>query len=235
MQGPQDWKTGSADPHAEHDHKAMASHSATQHDHHKPGQMSLTYVVAKARGEHMAYPVMVLPPGAQQAFGPPTGNVWTVKSDTQNRPLVRSVSYDPVSGREVSRQGFADKHPIDRIVNYGIAWHEGQLLGLFNQIVGVLTALMLVTLSVSGFIMWRRRKPEGLLGAPPPAPAKARGVAANRPAARRAATHAGGIADPALDRRTAGAVPHPARSPMAGAGCGGAHPMIGKASSGNLP
>jgi uncharacterized iron-regulated membrane protein len=120
---------------------------------------------------------MVLPPGAQQAFGPPTGNVWTVKSDTQNRPLVRSVSYDPISGKEVARRNFADKHPIDRIVNYGIAWHEGQLFGVFNQIAGVLTALMLVTLSVSGFIMWRRRKPEGLLGAPPPAPAKARGVA----------------------------------------------------------
>jgi uncharacterized iron-regulated membrane protein len=178
MQGPQDWKTGSADPHAEHDHKAMVKNHATMHhDHHKPGQMSLTYVVAKARGEHMAFPVLVLPPGAQQAFGPPTGNVWTVKSDTQNRPLVRSVSYDLVSGKEVARRNFADKHPIDRIVNYGIAWHEGQLFGVFNQIAGVLTALMLVTLSVSGFIMWRRRKPEGLLGAPPPAPAKARGVA----------------------------------------------------------
>lgn len=179
MQGPQNWKTGSADPHAEHDHKAMAkNHAVTHHDHHKPGQMSLTYVVAKARGERMAFPVLVLPPGAQQAFGPPTGNVWTVKSDTQNRPLARSVDYDPVSGREVARRDFADKHPIDRVVNYGIAWHEGQLLGAFNQIVGVLTALMLVTLSVSGFIMWRRRKPEGLLGAPPPASAKARGVAA---------------------------------------------------------
>lgn len=179
MQGPQDWKTGNADPHAEHDHKAMARNHAAMHpDHNKPGQMSLTYVVAKARGEHMAYPVMVLPPGAQQAFGPPTGNVWTVKSETQNRPLVRSVSYDPVSGREVARRDFSGKHPIDRIVNYGIAWHEGQLLGVFNQIAGVLTALMLVTLSVSGFIMWRRRKPAGLLGAPPFASAKARGVAA---------------------------------------------------------
>ena len=28
---------------------------------------------------------------------------------------------------------------------------------------------MLITLSVTGFIMWRRRKPEDRLGAPPPA------------------------------------------------------------------
>lgn len=176
VQGVQDWKTGGTDPHARHDHAAMAS-PAGRHVHHAPGQMRLTYAVAKARSEHMPFPVLVLPPGAQQPFGPPTGNVWTVKTGTQNRPLVRSVSYDPVSGREVARLGFADKHPIDRLVNYGIAWHEGQLLGAFNQIVGVLTALMLVTLGVSGFIMWRRRKPGALLGALPPAPARMRGVA----------------------------------------------------------
>jgi uncharacterized iron-regulated membrane protein len=66
------------------------------------------------------------------------------------------------------------------VVNTGIAWHEGQLLGVFNQAVGVLTALMLIALSVSGFVMWRRRKPEGALGAPPlpQMPARLRGVAA---------------------------------------------------------
>lgn len=190
VHGPQDWKTGGSDPHARHDHQAMAAAmaaaktvadaEATPHDHahHTPGRMRLGYVVAKARGEGMASPVLVLPPGAPQAFGPPTGNVWTVKSETQNRPLVRSVSYDPKGGREVARQDFSDKHPIDQMVNYGIAWHEGQLLGLFNQIVGVLTALMLITLSVSGFMMWRKRKPDGQLGAPPAAPIKARGMAA---------------------------------------------------------
>jgi len=30
------------------------------------------------------------------------------------------------------------------------------------------TALALITLSISGFLMWRRRKPEDMLGAPPP-------------------------------------------------------------------
>lgn len=31
----------------------------------------------------------------------------------------------------------------------------------------MLTALALVTLTVNGFVMWRRRKPEATLGAPP--------------------------------------------------------------------
>jgi uncharacterized iron-regulated membrane protein len=84
-----------------------------------------------------------------------------------------------MTGTEVARDDFAAQHPIDRVVAYGIAWHEGQLLGLFNQLVGVATALMLITLVVTGFVMWRRRKPEDALGAPPlPSPrARLRGMA----------------------------------------------------------
>ncbi|MEP7222674.1 MAG: PepSY domain-containing protein, partial [Novosphingobium sp.] len=76
------------------------------------------------------------------------------------------------------RAEFADKPVADRVIGYGVAWHEGQLLGLFNQLVGVATALMLITLAVSGFVMWRRRKPADLLGAPPlpPVPARIGGV-----------------------------------------------------------
>jgi len=105
--------------------------------------------------------------------------VWTVKSEAQNRPLMETLTFDPLTGEELSHERFADRHPIDRAVNYGIAWHEGQLFGLANQLIGVATALMLTTLCVSGFVMWRRRKPAGLLGAPPsPAePARLRGVA----------------------------------------------------------
>lgn len=186
VKGPQQWKVGAggapvaapADPHAAHDHAAMAGMAHAMPASAPPaGQLSR--FVAKARGEAMAFPVLVLPPHAPQRFGPPTGDVWTVKSEAQNRTLNRSVSYDPATGAEAARDDFAAKHPIDRIVAYGIAWHEGQLLGLFNQLVGVATALMLVTLVVSGFVMWRRRKPAGTLGAPPlpPAPARLRGMA----------------------------------------------------------
>ena len=180
VQGGQNWKTGSGDPHAAHDHQTMAA-GGTMHDHpHAVPAHDLAFFVRKAQAERMAFPVLVLPPGAAQSFGPPTGAVWTVKSEAQNRPLARSVTFDPSTGAETARQDFADKHPIDRLVNYGIAWHEGQLLGPFNQLVGVLTALMLVTLAVSGFVMWRRRRPDGLLGAPPlpEVPPRIAGVAA---------------------------------------------------------
>jgi uncharacterized iron-regulated membrane protein len=177
VKGAQDWKTGAikpASPHTGHDHQAMATQDGATSDFAR-----LDHFVEKARAETMAFPVLVIPPRAPQRFGPPNGAIWTVKSEAQNRPLVRSVSFDPVSGAVVQRSAFADKHVIDRAVNYGIAWHEGQLFGLANQLVGVATALMLMTLAVSGFVMWRKRRPDGLLGAPPaPAsPMKLRGVA----------------------------------------------------------
>jgi len=65
---------------------------------------------------------------------------------------------------------------IDQALGVGIAAHEGQLFGLLNQLLGVLTALGLVLLSVSAFVMWRKRAPDGVLGAPPPIPDQRIGV-----------------------------------------------------------
>ncbi|WP_428683911.1 PepSY-associated TM helix domain-containing protein [Sphingopyxis sp.] len=173
--GTPDWK-GGADPHAAHDHHAMAAAAPAA----APPRASLAYIVMRARSEHMPAPAIIQPPGAPNMFGPPNGDVWTLTTQTQNRPLVRKVSYDPETSIEVSRSGFADKHVIDRVVNVGIAWHEGQLFGLANQLVGVATALALFTLAISGFLMWRRRKPDDALGAPPLPrdPARLKGVAA---------------------------------------------------------
>jgi len=152
VSGVQDWK-GGADPHTAHNHAAMAANAPPA----SPPRARLEYIVLRARAENMPAPAIIQPPGAPNMFGPPNGNTWTLTTLTQNRPQVRKVSYDPETSIEVSRSGFADKHPIDRLVGYGIAWHEGQLFGLANQLVGVATALALFTLAISGFLMWRRR------------------------------------------------------------------------------
>ena len=195
VKGQQDWTIAGkaaddADPHAmhrEHDHAAMGAmsemprdHGPMKHEGHGMSPVLLSEVVARAQTEHLAFPVIVTPPGASAGFDGNAGGEWTVRSDVQDRPLRVTLTYDAMTGAETTRETFADKHPIDRVVGYGIAWHEGQLLGWFNQLVGVLTALMLITLAVSGFVMWRRRKPATLLGAPPlPAmPARIGGVVA---------------------------------------------------------
>lgn len=164
VKGPQDWKIGVDGGHAGHDHGLALA--MAQPDVSDAG-LPLSAFVEKAEAEGMAFPVLVLPPHAPQAFGPATDDVWTVKSAAQNRTLTRQITYDPASGTQTGRSGFADQHLIDRVVNIGVAWHEGQLFGVANQIIGVLTAIALIGLSVVGVLMWLRRRPANDFGAPP--------------------------------------------------------------------
>lgn len=179
VKGKQDWTVGGAAPaadehkeHAEHVHAAMMA----KNDHlpvmdHEMANMepaiTLSEVVRLAQREHLAFPAVITPPGAPGRFGRKGDDNWTLRSDSQNRPLRTTITLDKQTGRELSRETFTDGHPIDRVVGYGVAWHEGQLFGWLNQLIGVFTALMLATLSVTGFIMWRKRKPDQGLGAPP--------------------------------------------------------------------
>ncbi len=47
-----------------------------------------------------------------------------------------------------------------------LAMHEGHLYGWMNQRVNLCTALGLVLLCTSALVMWWRRRPQGLFGAP---------------------------------------------------------------------
>jgi uncharacterized iron-regulated membrane protein len=165
IEGKQDWNVGGQ--HVEHDHEAMMAMEKAN-----VPLASLTMIAGKAHGERLEFPVVITPPGENME--------WSVKSNTQNRPNRVTITYDMATGAELSRRAFADRHFIDRVVGYGIAWHEGALLGWLNVAVGLLTAVALVTLMASGFVMWRRRRPEAVLGAPLPArvPAQMRGVVA---------------------------------------------------------
>ncbi len=161
QKGRQDWKTGGE--HAEHDHAVMLAMEARGQ-----GPVRLSAIVAKAQAERLAFPVVILPPSDQM--------VWSVRSQAQNRPLRASITYDMMTGAEIKREDFADKHAIDRAIGYGIAWHEGQLFGWISQLIGLLTACALIILTVTGFVMWRRRKPEGALGVPSALPVRIQGA-----------------------------------------------------------
>lgn len=107
-------------------------------------------------------PVIVSAPGGRS-------KTWNAKSNTPNRPRRVTVDLDPRTGAILGREDFGDKHWIDQAVGIGIAAHEGALFGWFNQLLGVLTTIGLVLLSVSGVILWWRRREQGVLGAPKPA------------------------------------------------------------------
>jgi uncharacterized iron-regulated membrane protein len=88
------------------------------------------------------------------------------RSDTQDRPRRVTLTLDAATGAVVGRRGFSDSHPIDQAVGYGIAAHEGQLFGVANQILALLTTSGLILVCVSGYVMWWKRRPKGQLGAP---------------------------------------------------------------------
>ncbi|MEZ2348235.1 PepSY-associated TM helix domain-containing protein [Terriglobus sp. RCC_193] len=110
---------------------------------------------------HLAAPVEIMP--AMKA-----GGTWTIKSDAQNRRLRDVLQVNAETGTIVSRKNFSQGMILDRLVGTGIAAHEGQLFGLMNQLLGLVTAMGLVLLSTSAIVLWWRRRHVGVLGAPVP-------------------------------------------------------------------
>ena len=166
---PLDWTTGSSDElkrraaldagtrsmlreHAEHGGMPMP--------HARASLAPLDRLVATVRPMVLAPPVLIAPPTAP-------GQPWTAKSDAANRPLRTDLTLDAVTGRLLMRRNFPQRPLIDRVVGYGVAAHEGQLFGWLNQLLGLLTAIGLVLLSTSSVVLWWRRRPAKLLGAPP--------------------------------------------------------------------
>jgi uncharacterized iron-regulated membrane protein len=141
-----------ADPHAGHHDMAMMGPRVS----YRP----LDRLVPTVAALKLAPPVMIAPPEG-------AGQPWTAKSVAQDRPLRTDLTLDAATGSVVSRHDFGSRPLIDRIVGYGVSAHEGQLFGLANQLLNMVVAIGLVTLAISGAMMWWRRRPAETLGAPP--------------------------------------------------------------------
>jgi uncharacterized iron-regulated membrane protein len=175
----QDWTTSSADILAARAAQNMSSMAGmnmgdaesdqhASHSHHHSAiaagpnaYLAIDKMVATVAPIGLANPVLISPPSQ------PGGN-WTAKSDTRDRPLRVDLILDPETGAILKRTDFDSKPWLDRAIGTGIAAHEGQLFGLANQLLGLFTTIGLVTLSLSGLVMWWRRKPADTLGAPAP-------------------------------------------------------------------
>uniref|UniRef100_UPI0035CB0985 PepSY-associated TM helix domain-containing protein n=1 Tax=uncultured Sphingomonas sp. TaxID=158754 RepID=UPI0035CB0985 len=142
----------SRDPHAGHRGMILA---VPRVDHSPLDR--LVPVVAALR---LASPVLIAPPTG-------VGQPWTAKSDAQDRALRAELTLDGDTGRILTRHDFKSRPLVDRIVDYGVAAHEGQLFGLANQLLNMFVAIGLATLAISGSLLWWRRKPGDVLGAPP--------------------------------------------------------------------
>jgi uncharacterized iron-regulated membrane protein len=149
----QDWPAGHGADHTAHLPEAAARGLASP--------LPLDEIVARVSALRLEPPVRVYLPSDRQPW-------WRVRSETQNRPRVRELRLDTRTGAVLRDEGFAQKPLVDRVVGVGIAAHEGQLFGVANQALGLLTAIGLVAISASALVMWWRRRPGGSLGIPAP-------------------------------------------------------------------
>lgn len=126
--------------------------------HISTGANGLDAVLETAKQLNLPVPVLVTPPSR------PDG-VWSVRSDTQNRPF-RSKAMVTAQGKLVQRTRFADSPLADRLIGWGVAFHEGHLFGTLNLILNALTAVLLCMASIAALIMWLKRKRPSSLDAP---------------------------------------------------------------------
>lgn len=146
---------------------SRAADKASEHEGHGHGSAQAGGAVDLTLLDHMAGELRAadLPPPVV-LMAPAKGKPWQGVSQTQNRPKGVTVTFDHM-GDVAQIKTFGDKPLIDRVFGVGIALHEGQLFGAFNQALGVLTAAGLLTLCVSAVMVWWRRRPDKVtLGAP---------------------------------------------------------------------
>lgn len=166
----QDWSIGSAHDRAVASLQNAPLRAASMPGMRMPGDTeavaigldytALDRVLPTVIAQQLAPPVLISPPSR---FAP----TWAARSDAEDRSLRADLVLDGTSGALVSRTTFFQRPLLDRIIGYGVAIHEGRLFPPLNQILGVFTALGLITLSSSAVVLWWRRRPAGVLGAPP--------------------------------------------------------------------
>jgi uncharacterized iron-regulated membrane protein len=98
--------------------------------------------------------------------------VWTISHDSMSNDgpdpsADRTIHIDQYTGNVLADVRYADYSVYAKLMAWGIAFHEGDL-GAWNLALNTLFCLSLILVSVSGLVMWLKRRPSAArLGAPP--------------------------------------------------------------------
>jgi uncharacterized iron-regulated membrane protein len=164
----QDWTTGRSSELGERREMNTQAAAVSEHVGHNPADRTssaghdyseIDRLVAIVQPLQLASPVLIAPPSKKSPD-------WTARSEAQNRPLRVNLVLDGKAGAIKSRQDFAERPLLDRIIGVGVAAHEGQLFGWPNQALGLFTAMGLLLMTASSVVLWWTRRPRGELGAP---------------------------------------------------------------------
>jgi uncharacterized iron-regulated membrane protein len=124
---------------------------------------NLDTAIEVAEGEGLRHPMTVaLPPEDDE------GGVYSVIGYAFDAPTdERTVHVDRYGGEVVSTYGFDDYPLLAKTVAAGIGLHEGRSLGRFSFWLSALMCLGVITMCLTGPLMWWRRRPRGTaVGAP---------------------------------------------------------------------
>lgn len=121
--------------------------------------ISYEEVIATAKAQGIVAPYNIRPPKNAEA-------TYWISSGSRNRFERKEMVIDQYTGEVLKTVAFADYPVIAKAVSLGIGFHQGELYGWLNIAQNVLAALVGMILSVSGFVAWWMRRPEGTIGVP---------------------------------------------------------------------
>ncbi|MDD0844794.1 PepSY-associated TM helix domain-containing protein [Pseudomonas sp. Gutcm_11s] len=142
-----------SDPHAAHHGHAAAAPATAE-------RIGLQLVVdtASRLGVHPGYSV-TLPGDAKGVF-----TIAIFADDPRNDA---TLHLDQYSGKVLADIRWADYGLVARAVESGAMLHEGRMFGLANQLLMLAVCLLILLGSLSGLLMWWKRRPQGRFGVPP--------------------------------------------------------------------
>jgi uncharacterized iron-regulated membrane protein len=92
--------------------------------------------------------------------------VYTVSYFPADPQAERTLHIDRYSGQILSDIAYRDYGRVAQWISYGTSLHMGRYFGIANQLLASAISLGLAAMSVSGFVMWRKRKPGRAIAAP---------------------------------------------------------------------
>jgi uncharacterized iron-regulated membrane protein len=78
-----------------------------------------------------------------------------------------TLHIDQYNGKVLADVRWADYSPVAKATELSVMLHEGKLFGWLNQLLILVVCLMILLGSVSGLVIWWKRRPQGGLGVPP--------------------------------------------------------------------
>lgn len=132
-----------------------------------PTSITLDHVVNDAKAMGFTQFQVYFPKNDKGVY---TASATTMSADIKNAWDDRTVHFDRYSGAVLADVGFMDYNWFAKSMAAGIALHMGQF-GILNLIASTVFCIAIITLCISGVIMWWKRRPNASFTlSPPPMP-----------------------------------------------------------------